>query len=75
MNHTHLVVALPLLLGGCAATSLSDFTTYDGAADPTIGARAIHYATPVAGYVHRLPVNPNPWRKQNDAQATQGDGA
>ncbi|AOF93303.1 hypothetical protein [Sinorhizobium sp. RAC02] len=75
MNHIQFVVALPLLLGGCAATSLGDLATYENAADPAVGTSPIGYTTPVAGYSHRLPVDPNPWRFQNDAQSPQGDGA
>lgn len=75
MNHIQFVVALPLLLGGCAATSLDDLATYEDVADPATGAHPTRYATPVSGYTHRIPVDPNPWRKQNDAQAPQGEGA
>ncbi len=75
MNHIHIVVALPLLLGGCAATSIGDIATYDDAANAAVGAAPIHYSTPVTGYSHRVPVDPNPWRKQNDAQAPQGEAS
>ncbi len=49
MNHIQFVVALPLLLGGCAATSLGDLATYENAADPAVGTPPIGYVTPVAG--------------------------
>ena len=71
MNPFYIVVALPLLLGGCAATS-TDVTTYDDSADPAYGVKPVSYTTPVTGYVHRIPVNPRPWRGQNDAQAPKG---
>ncbi|NKN35855.1 hypothetical protein HFC70_05750 [Agrobacterium sp. a22-2] len=75
MNHIYIVVALPLLLGGCAATPIGDIATYDDAANPALGVTPIHYSTPVTGYSHRIPVDPRPWRNQNDAQAPQGDAS
>lgn len=75
MNHIHIVVALPLLLGGCAATSIGDIATFDDAANPALGVTAIRYTTPVTGYSHRVPADPKPWRRQNDAQASQGDAS
>lgn len=75
MNHIHIVVALPLLLGGCAATSIGEIATFDDAANPALGVTAIRYSTPVTGYSHRVPVDPKPWRRQNDAQAPQGDAS
>ncbi|AYM83766.1 MULTISPECIES: hypothetical protein [Agrobacterium] len=76
MNPIYIVVAAPLLLGGCTATSLmNDAASYDDAANPTLGAGPIRYQTPVAGYTHRAPVDPKPWRNQNDAQAPKGDAS
>jgi hypothetical protein len=75
MNHIHIVVALPLLLGSCAATTIGDIATYDDAANAAVGVTPIPYTTPITGYSHRVPVDPNPWRKQNDAQAPQGDAS
>ncbi len=76
MNPIYIVVAAPLLLGGCTATSMmNDAASYDDAANPSLGADPISYQTPVAGYTHRAPVGPKPWRNQNDAQAPKGDAS
>ncbi|MFK3691642.1 hypothetical protein ACI2J4_15390 [Agrobacterium tumefaciens] len=73
MNPIYIVVAAPLLLGGCTATSMmNDAASYDDAANPTLGAPSLRYQTPVSGYTARMPVDPKPWRNQNDAQAPKG---
>lgn len=72
MNLIHIVVALPVLLGGCASTSIGEIAAYDETANPASGVTPIRYSTPVTGYSHRIPVDPMPWRRQNDAQAPQG---
>lgn len=70
MNPIYIVVAAPLLLGGCSATS-----SMNEAANPSLGVTPLRYQTPVAGYSHRAPVDPKPWRNQNDAQAPKGDAS
>ena len=75
MNHIPVVVVLPLLLGGCATTSIGEIATYDDGSSPAFGVTPIHYSTPVSGYAHRVPVDPKPWREQNDAQAPRGDAS
>ncbi|MFK0205698.1 hypothetical protein [Agrobacterium sp. NPDC090283] len=76
MNPIHIVVAAPLLLGGCTATSMmNDAASYDDAANPTLGVAPPRYQTPVSGYTARMPVDPKPWRDQNDAQAPKGDAS
>ncbi|MCZ4432877.1 hypothetical protein O3S81_24470 [Agrobacterium sp. SOY23] len=76
MNPIHIVVAAPLLLGGCTATSMmNDAASYDDAANPALGAAPIRYQTPVSGYTARMPVDPKPWRDQNNAQAPKGDAS
>lgn len=75
MNHILIVVAVPLLLGGCAATSPSEVSPHDNPADPSFGVAPLRYSSPVTGYSHREPVDPRPWRNQNDAQAPQGDAS
>jgi len=74
MNHMHIVVALPLFLGGCAATSI-EVATYDDSSNPSVGVVPVRYATPINNYLHRVPVDPKPWRNQNDAQAPRGDAS
>ncbi|MDX0494095.1 hypothetical protein GOC53_28140 [Sinorhizobium medicae] len=75
MNHMYFVVALPLFLGGCAATSLNEVTSYEDPANPSLGVVPVRYSNPVAGYSHRVPVDPKPWRNQNDAQGPQGEAS
>ncbi|MFS8124965.1 hypothetical protein QD336_21285 [Rhizobium sp. BR 250] len=76
MNPIHIVVAAPLLLGGCTATSMmNNAAAYDDAANPALGAAPIRYQTPVSGYTARMPVDPKPWRDQNNAQAPKGDAS
>lgn len=73
MNPIHIVVAAPLLLGGCTATSvMNNAASYDDTANPTLGVAPSGYQTPVSGYTARMPVDPKPWRNQNDAQAPKG---
>ena len=55
MNPIHIVVAAPLLLGGCTATSMmNDAASYDDAANPSLGAAALkpltHGHCPKAGF-------------------------
>ena len=42
MNHIPVVVVLPLLLGGCATTSIGEIATYDDASNPAFGVTPIH---------------------------------
>jgi hypothetical protein len=73
MNPIYIVVAAPLLLGGCTATSsMNEAASYEDAANPSLDVAPLRYQTPVAGYSHRAPVDPKPWRNQNDAQAPKG---
>nr|WP_099558022.1 hypothetical protein [Hartmannibacter diazotrophicus] len=74
MNKICALIALPIILGGCGASAP---VVLDGTdpSDPASGIRPLRYASPVSGYVHRVPVDPNPWRGQNDAQRPQGDGS
>lgn len=59
MNPIHIVVAAPLLLGGCTATSvMNNAASYDDAANPTLGVVPSRYQTPVSGYTARMPVDP-----------------
>lgn len=76
MNPIYIVVAAPLLLGGCTATSsMNEAASYEDAANPSLGVTLLRYQTPVTGYSHRAPVDPKPWRNQNDAQAPKGDAS
>ncbi len=72
MNLKILVAALPLFASGCAATLPPEVIASGDIADLAVDVRPIHYHNPVAGYTHRVPVDPKPWRNQNDAQAPDG---
>lgn len=72
MKHIFLVTALPLFASGCAATLPPDVTASAAFADTPNQVRPVHYYSPVSGYTHRVPVDPKPWRNQNDAQSPQG---
>ena len=75
MNLKILVVALPLVASGCAATMPPEVIASGDFADLPVDVHPVHYHSPVTGYTHRVPVDPKPWRNQNDAQAPQGDAS
>ncbi len=64
------LVALPILLGGCATTLPMNPIIADPV-DPTASIKPSHYHNPLAGYTHRDPVGPAPWRKLNDDAAPE----
>ncbi|WP_082554045.1 MULTISPECIES: hypothetical protein [Rhizobium] len=72
MKPIFLVVALPLIASGCASTFPPEVTASGDLADLPFDVRPVHYHSPVTGYTHRVPVDPKPWRNQNDAQAPDG---
>ena len=75
MNLKILVAAVPLFASGCAATLPPEVIASSEVADSTAGVRPVTYSSPVSGYTHRIPVDPKPWRNQNDAQAPEGDAS
>ncbi|CAN7490951.1 hypothetical protein [Pararhizobium sp. LjRoot238] len=75
MKRMFLVAALPLIVSGCAATLPPEVIASGDLADSPADVRPVHYHSPVAGYTHRVPVDPKPWRNQNDAQAPDGDAS
>ena len=72
MKPLFLVVALPLFASGCAATLPPEVIASGDLADLPVDVRPVRYQSPVSGYTHRVPVDPKPWRNQNDAQAPDG---
>ncbi|MCV9997454.1 hypothetical protein OE766_04275 [Pararhizobium sp. YC-54] len=72
MNLKFLVAAMPLLASGCAATLPPEVIASGDPAYSPADVRPVSYQSPVAGYTHRVPVDPKPWRDQNDAQAPDG---
>lgn len=71
MKLQFLVAAIPLVASGCAST-LPDVLTTSDYPDTVSEARSVHYHSPIGDYTHRMPVDPRPWREQNDAQAKKG---
>ncbi|WP_246642616.1 hypothetical protein [Rhizobium croatiense] len=67
------VVGLPLVCGGCASTLPPDVVASSAAVEEP-SARPVAYRSPVSGYVTRQPVDPKPWRRQNDLQSPQKGG-
>ncbi|WP_082766448.1 hypothetical protein [Paramesorhizobium deserti] len=72
MKPMFLVVAVPLFASGCAATLPPEVIASDDLADTPAEVRPVRYLSPVAGYTHRAPIDPKPWRRQNDAQSPEG---
>lgn len=75
MKPIFLVAAFPLLASGCAATLPPDVIAPGDLAASQAEVRPLRYSSPVSGYTHRAPVDPKPWRNQNDAQAPEGDAS
>lgn len=75
MKPLFLVAALPLIASGCAATLPPDVIASGNLAASPAAVRPVQYHSPVTGYTHRAPVDPKPWRNQNDAQAPEGDAS
>lgn len=75
MKQLFFVAALSLLASGCAATLPPDVIASGDLAASQSQVRPLRYASPVSGYTHRVPVDPQPWRNQNDAQTPEGDAS
>jgi hypothetical protein len=71
MKHMFLVVALPLVASGCAAT-LPEVVVLGNRPDGVSDIVPVAYQSPLGGYTHRAPADPKPWRELNDAQAPDG---
>ncbi|MDX0973732.1 hypothetical protein GOL97_28930 [Sinorhizobium medicae] len=75
MKHLFFVAALPLLTSGCAATLPPDVIASGDLAASLAQVRPPRYTSPVSGYTHRVPVDPQPWRNRNNAQTPEGDAS
>nr|WP_082728432.1 hypothetical protein [Rhizobium altiplani] len=64
MKPSLFVVGLPLLVGGCASTPPDVIASAD--VQQTYSVRPIRYRSPISGFVARQPVDPKPWRQQNE---------
>lgn len=71
MKPTLFVVAIPLLVSGCAST-LPDVVASNGYPDSVSDVQLVGYRNVVGSYVHRVPTDPKPWREMNDRQAPKG---
>ncbi|WP_092588404.1 hypothetical protein [Rhizobium mongolense] len=75
MKPSMFVVGLPLTAGGCASTLPPDVI---GSADvqQTYAVSPLQYRSPLSSYLARQPVDPKPWRRQNDLQSpANGDAS
>ncbi|WP_097135990.1 hypothetical protein [Rhizobium subbaraonis] len=75
MRPFYFVVALPLAASGCATTLPPDVIASHQSESAHLSVRPVGYASPFAGYTHRVPVDPKPWRLQNEAQSPEGDAS
>ena len=71
MKRLFLVVAMPFLVTGCAST-LPEVVASANYPDTVSDVAPVAYQNPVGAYSHRMPVDPKPWRRLNDAQAPDG---
>ncbi|RFB88974.1 hypothetical protein B5K11_25130 [Rhizobium leguminosarum bv. trifolii] len=75
MKPSLFVVGLPLVVGGCASTLPPDVVA-SAAAIEEPSPRPVAYRSPISDYVVRQPVDPKPWRRQNDLQSPEkGDAS
>ena len=64
------VVAIVLFVPGCVAPPPAAFVGHDPA-DPSAPVPSVRYQSVTGGYVRQRPVEPAPWREQNDRVAPQ----
>ena len=69
MRFRLLAVLSPLTLAACANTPLPQVITDNSPVSGTTDIPVVGYVNPVGDYNHRLPVDPGPWREQNDRQS------
>lgn len=64
-----IVIAIALLLAACKPVS----APYAGAdpADPSVAVPPARYQSTLGGYLRQRPVEPAPWREQNERVAPQ----
>ncbi|WP_088937393.1 hypothetical protein [Rhizobium sp. N122] len=74
MKPSIFLVGLPLIVGGCSSTLPPDVIASTDV-DQTYAARPVRYASPISGYTARQPVDPKPWRQQNNPATTPEGGA
>ena len=62
------IVALSLLTGACVTTPHKPFTGPDPS-DPRVRVPNTKYRSTIGGYTSQRPVEPEPWREQNERVA------
>ncbi|WP_084659899.1 hypothetical protein [Rhizobium sp. IBUN] len=72
MKPSIFVVGLPLLVGGCASTPPDVIASAD--VQQTYTVRAIQHRSPISGFAARQPVDPKPWRQQNEQLSPKNGG-
>lgn len=71
MKLTIAMVAIPLVVSGCASTTPPDVLASNTPVAISDVA-PLRHQNPLGDYNHRLAVEPRPWRELNDAQAPGG---
>ncbi len=71
MKLTIAMVAIPLVVSGCAPASPPDVSASNSPVSISEVA-PLRHQNPLGDYNHRLAVEPKPWRELNDAQAPGG---
>lgn len=66
-----LLAAFPLAVSGCAA-ALPDVVPISEHPDSLSNIRLERFRSIMGEYTPRVPVDPKPWREQNDAQSKKG---
>ena len=61
-------VGLCLLAAACS-TPPDRLAVYSGPADPNVRSSIVSYRSVLSGYASQRPVEPAPWREQNDRVA------
>lgn len=60
------------MLAGCTVARIAPLVVADPS-DPNVPVRSARYSSVIAGYVSQRPVNPKPWREQNERVTPKGD--
>jgi hypothetical protein len=66
-----MTLVLAALVAGCAQAPPLHPLAGVGPANPSVRTRTVEYRSPLAPYESRRPVEPAPWREQNERVAPQ----
>ncbi len=70
MRHFRLLALAPLGLSACSHMPLPDILPIAATYESPVSATRHKPASVIGDYTHRDPVEPSPWKKQNDQQST-----